>query len=281
MLLYQAILLAIIQGLTEFLPVSSTAHLILFPWLFGWQDGGLPFDVALHVGTLVAVLLYFLKDWIELTFAGLGMHYPASASAEVIARNRRLFWLLVIGTIPGGIAGLLFEKVIEEKLRSPLPIAAAMILVGLLMWWAETRPVLTRTLSDANMGDALTIGTAQATALFPGVSRSGSTIVMGLFRGMTRETAARFSFLLSTPIIAGAALKEVPRLLHMSKAGTLGIPLSTVAVAIIVSGITGYMVIAFLLRYLQTNTLKIFAYYRIAFGILILLLVFLHLGSAR
>jgi undecaprenyl-diphosphatase len=281
MLLYQAILLAVIQGLTEFLPVSSTAHLILFPWLLGWPDGGLAFDVALHIGTLAAVLLYFLKDWIELTLAALGMHYPASASADLVAHNRRLFWLLAIGTIPGGIAGLLFEKVIEEKLRFPIPIAAALILVGLLMWWADSRPVHTRELSEANLGDALSIGTVQAAALIPGVSRSGSTIIMGLFRGMTRETAARFSFLLSTPIIAGAALKEMPKLLHMSKAGTLGIPLSTVAVGILVSGITGYMVIAFFLRYLQTNTLKIFAYYRIAFGILILLFVFLHLGSAR
>jgi undecaprenyl-diphosphatase len=281
MLLYQAILLAIIQGLTEFLPVSSTAHLILFPWLLGWPDGGLAFDVALHIGTLVAVLLYFMKDWVELAMAGFGVHYPAAASSDLIARHRRLFWLLLIGTIPGAIAGLLFEKVVEEKLRFPVPIATALILVGLLMWWAETRPVLTRTLGDTNMGDALSVGTAQAAALFPGISRSGITIITGLFRGMTRETAARFSFLLSTPIIAGAALKEMPKLLRMSKAGTLGIPLSTVAIGIVVSGITGYLVIAFFLRYLQTNTLKIFAYYRIAFGILILLFVFLHLGSAR
>ncbi len=281
MFLYQAIILAVIQGLTEFLPVSSTAHLVLFPWLLGWPDGGLAFDVALHVGTLVAVLLYFFKDWVELTLAGFGVHYPSTASPQTIAFHKRLFWLLVLGTIPGGIAGLLFEKVIEEKLRSPIPIAAALIVVGLLMWWAEAAPRLSRKLQDANTGDAVTIGLAQATALFPGVSRSGSTIVMGLFRGMTRETAARFSFLLSTPIIAGAALKEVPKLLKMSHAGLIPIPLSTIAISIVVSGLVGYAVIALFLRYLQTQTLKIFAFYRILFGIVILTLAFLHFGHAR
>jgi undecaprenyl-diphosphatase len=281
MLLYQAIVLAIIQGLTEFLPVSSTAHLVLFPWLLGWPDGGLAFDVALHVGTLIAVLLYFMKDWVELTLAGVGVHYPAGASAEKIAFHKRLFWLLVIGTIPGAIAGVLFERVIEDKLRFPVPIAIALILVGVLMWLAERHPRLTRHLEDANTGDAVTIGVAQAAALFPGVSRSGITIITGLFRGMRRETAARFSFLLSTPIIAGAALKEVPKLLKMSHSGQLDIPVSTIIIGIVVSGLVGYAVIAFFLHYLQTRTLKIFAYYRILFGIVILTLAFLHLGFAR
>jgi undecaprenyl-diphosphatase len=281
MLLYQAIVLAVIQGLTEFLPVSSTAHLVLFPWLLGWPDGGLAFDVALHVGTLAAVLLYFMKDWVELTLAGFGVHYPASASAEKIAFHKRLFWLLVIGTIPGAIAGVLFEKAIEDKLRFPAPIAVALILVGLLMWFAESRPRLTRHLEDTNTGDAAAIGVAQAAALIPGVSRSGITIITGLFRGMTRETAARFSFLLSTPIIAGAALKEVPKLFKMSHSGQLNIPVSTILCGVVVSGLVGYAVIAFFLRYLQTRTLKIFAYYRILFGIVILTLAFLHPGSAR
>jgi undecaprenyl-diphosphatase len=285
--LYQAIILAIVQGLTEFLPVSSTAHLVLFPWLLGWPEGGLPFDVALHVGTLAAVLLYFLRDWVELTLAGLGMNYPANASPEQVRHNRRLFWYLVIGTIPAGLIGFLFEKKVEETLQSPLSvsvtmtIALALIVVGLLMWLGERMAVHTREMEQITMGDAIIIGAVQAVALVPGVSRSGITITAGLFRNMTREAAARFSFLLSTPIIAGAALTQVPKLLKEHHSGGLDMPMSTVLISIVVSGIVGYGVIALFLRYLQTHTLKVFVYYRILFGMLILLLVFLHSGHAR
>jgi undecaprenyl-diphosphatase len=279
--LYQAIILAVIQGLTEFLPVSSTAHLILFPWLLGWSDGGQAFDVALHVGTLVAVLLYFLKDWVELTLAGFGIHYPRSASAEEVRHNRRMFWYLVAGTIPGAAAGFFLEHVIEDHLRKPIPIASAMILVALLMWWAEKRGVFRKGIEKTTLGDSLAIGTAQALALFPGVSRSGITIVEGIFRGLTREAAARFSFLLSTPLIAGAALKELPQLIRLKHAGGLELPMSTLAISIAVSGIVGYFVIAFFLRYLQTRTLQIFVYYRIVFGIVVLLFAFLQMGHAR
>ena len=205
--LYQAIIMAVIQGVTEFLPVSSTAHLVLFPWLLGWNDGGLAFDVALHAGTLLAVLLYFLKDWIELTLTGVGMHYPSTATAEQVQTNRRLFWLLVVGTIPGAIVGYKFEHVIEGSLRKPLPIAVALILVALVLWWADRIAGLERHIGQANWLDAIFIGCAQALALFPGVSRSGITITAGLICKMTRESAARFSFLLSTPLIAGAAAK--------------------------------------------------------------------------
>jgi undecaprenyl-diphosphatase len=285
--LYQAVILAIVQGLTEFLPVSSTAHLVLFPWLLGWPEGGLPFDVALHVGTLAAVLLYFLRDWVELTLAGFGIHYPAGATGEQVRHNRRLFWYLVIGTIPAGIIGFLFEKKVDESLQSPLSvavtvtIAAALILVGLLMWAADRMANHARELDQSNMGDAIVIGAAQALALVPGVSRSGITITAGLFRNMTREAAARFSFLLSTPIIAGAALTQVPKLLKARHSGGLDMPMSTVLISIVVSGIVGYGVIALFLRYLQMHTLKLFVYYRILFGMLILLLVFLHSGHAR
>jgi undecaprenyl-diphosphatase len=279
--LYQALILAVIQGLTEFLPVSSTAHLILFPWLLGWPDGGLAFDVALHIGTLVAVLLYFLRDWVELSLAGIGMHYPAQATAEEVQQNRRLFWYLVAGTIPAAILGFLFEKKIEDTFRQPLPIAGAMILVALVMWWADARARHLRTLPETTLGDSLYIGTAQALALFPGVSRSGITITAGLFRNMTRETAARFSFLLSTPVIAGAAVKELPKIMKLHHAGALDIPTSTILIAIAVSGLVGYAVIALFLRYLKTRTLKLFVYYRILFGILIVSLWFLHGGHAR
>ncbi len=156
-----------------------------------------------------------------------------------------------------------------------------MIAIALLMWYAEYSARLNRRIEQTSLGDSLAIGTAQALALFPGVSRSGITITTGLFRGMTREAAARFSFLLSTPLIAGAAAKEVPKLLKLHHAGALDLPQSTLIASIAVSAIVGFIVIAFFLQYLQTRTLKIFIYYRLAFGIVILLLAFLHLGFAR
>ena len=276
MTLFHAVVLAIVQGLTEFLPISSSAHLWFFPWALHWPDGGLPFDVALHVGTLLALVLYFLGTWIALVLNGFGIHYPMAASAEEVQTNRRLFWLLVIGTIPGAIVGALFEHFIEETWRNPGPIAAAMIGVAVLMMLAEATGGFKRILEFANLGDAIVIGSAQALALFPGVSRSGITIVAGLFRKMTRETAARFSFLLSTPLIAGAAVKELPQLMRMHRSGGVDLSTSTLLIAIAVSGVVGYAVIGFLLRYLQTRTLKIFIVYRLAFGIFILLLMFLH-----
>jgi undecaprenyl-diphosphatase len=273
MLLWQAIILAVVQGLTEFLPISSSAHLILIPDLLHWPDPGLAFDVALHLGTLIAVLLYFFREWIQLTLCGLGFHYPKRASEQMVLQNQRLFWYLVAGTIPGALVGFFFEHWIEENLRSPIPIACAMIAIALLMWYAEYSARLSRRLEQTSLGDSLAIGTSQALALFPGVSRSGIT--------MTREAAARFSFLLSTPLIAGAAAKEVPKLLKLHHAGALDLPPSTLIISIAVSAVVGFVVIAFFLQYLQTRTLKIFIYYRIAFGIVILLLAFLHLGFAR
>jgi undecaprenyl-diphosphatase len=283
MLLWQAIVLAIVQGLTEFLPISSSAHLILIPWLSHGHipDAGLAFDVALHAGTLLAVLLYFLREWIQLVLCGLGFHYPRRASEQMVLQNQRMFWYLVAGTIPGALVGFFFEHRIEETLRRPIPIASAMIGIALVMWYAEYVARMDRHIGHTSLGDSLAIGTAQALALFPGVSRSGITISAGLFRGMTRDAAARFSFLLSTPLIAGAAVKELPKLLKAHRAGALDVPVSTLGVGVAVSAIVGYLVIAFFLQYLQTRTLKIFIYYRILFGIVVLLLAFLPLGFAR
>lgn len=277
--LYQAIILALVQAFTEFLPISSTAHLTLFPWLLGWTDPGLAFDVALHAGTLVAVLLYFFKDWLTLALCGLGMKYPANASTEVVAQHRKLFWYMVIGTIPGGILGALFEKTIEERFRTPYVIAISLIGIALAMWWADSKSRLTKPLEQANIGDAVTIGAAQALALCPGVSRSGITITAGLFRGFTREAATRFSFLLSTPLIAGAVVSHLPKLIKLHKAGGLELPVSTLLISILVSGVMGYLVIAFFLRYLQTHTLKVFVFYRLLFGIIVLVLAFLQAGA--
>jgi len=278
MLFYHAIVQALVQALTEFLPVSSTAHLIIFRRFFGWQDPGLAFDVALHAGTLLALVLYFFKDWLTLLLCGLGMKYPAAAPAEEIAHNRKMFWYLVIATIPAGATGLLFHHQIEENLRQPKIIGLSLVLIALLMWWADSKKDLARKEKESNLGDALTIGTAQALALWPGVSRSGITITAGLFRRLTREAATRFSFILSVPAIAGAVVMELPKLVKMHKAGGLDLPLSTLVTSILVSGIAGYFVIAFFLRYLQTRTLKVFVVYRLAFGMIILVWAFLRAG---
>jgi len=277
--LYQAIILALVQAFTEFLPISSTAHLTLFPWLLGWADPGLAFDVALHAGTLVAVLLYFFKDWLTLALCGLGLKYPANAPAEEVAQHKKLFWYMVVGTIPGGLLGALFEKTIEERFRTPYVIAISLIVIGLVMWWADSKSRLARPIEQSNLGDAVTIGTAQALALCPGVSRSGITITAGLFRGFTREAATRFSFLLSTPLIAGAVVSHLPKLIKLHKAGGLDLPISTLLISILISGVAGYFVIAFFLRYLQTHTLKVFVIYRLLFGIIVLVLAFLHTGA--
>jgi undecaprenyl-diphosphatase len=276
MSIIQAIILALVQALTEFLPVSSTAHLILFPWLLHWPDPGLAFDVALHAGTLLAVILYFFKDWMKLVLCGFGMKYPSNASSEEVSVNRRMLWYMVVGTIPAAILGKLFHHQIEEELRKPIIIGISLVAVALLMWWADTKSRRDRKLESSNMADAVAIGSAQAVALWPGISRSGITITAGLFRGFTREAATRFSFLLSAPVIAGAVLTEMPKLIHMHKAGGLELPMSTLAVSILVSGVAGYFVIAFFLRYLQTRTLKPFIVYRLVFGIIVLVLSFLQ-----
>jgi len=226
----------------------------------------------------MAVLLYFFKDWLTLVFCGLGLKFPSSASAEQAAQNRRIFWYMVIGTIPAAVLGKLFHHYIEDELRQPMLIGVSLVLVALLMWWADSRRNLTRKLEQSNLGDGVTIGTAQAIALWPGVSRSGITITAGLFRNFTRDAATRFSFILSAPVIAGAVLSEVPKLLKMHKVGGLELPLSTLALSVLVSGVLGYFVIAFFLRYLQTRTLKVFVVYRLVFGIIILVWAFLQAG---
>jgi len=264
--LYQAVILAIVQGLTEFLPVSSTAHLVLFPWLFHWEDPGLTFDVALHAGTLVAVLLYFWKMWFELLTSAIGRE--SSGEAKML-ENRRLFWFLVIGTIPGGIAGYLLEHAAEDQFRTPVVIGLALIIVGVLMWLGERTTSTKPHLQNVSFLDAILIGVAQAIAVIPGVSRSGVTMTAGLFRGLSRETTARFSFLLSTPLIAGAVLKKGMEIRHVGIPPDMRLPF---VVGIIVSGLVGYLVIGILIRYLEIRTFKIFVVYRLALGVLVLAL---------
>lgn len=279
MSLIHAIILALVQALTEFLPVSSTAHLILFPWLLNWPDPGLAFDVALHAGTLLAVVLYFFKDWLTLLICGLGGKYPSNAAPEEVNQHRRMFWYMVVGTIPAAILGKLLHHQIEDTLRTPMIVGISLVVIALLMWAADSLSGLTRKLEQSNWGDAFGIGAAQAIALWPGVSRSGITITAGLFRKFTREAATRFSFLLSAPVIAGAVASELPKLVKMHKAGGLELPLSTLLISVLVSGVAGYFVIAFFIRYLQTRTLKPFVIYRLLFGILVLVMAFLRAGA--
>lgn len=258
--LYQAVVLAVVQGLTEFLPVSSTAHLTLFPWLLGWKDPGLTFDLALHTGTLAAVLIYFWRLWVELLGAAIGFGK---------AQSRRLFWYLVIGTAPAGIAGWRFEHAAEAELRQPMLIGTALTIVGLMMWAADRMKTRQRALGQVNLADALVVGAAQALAVIPGVSRSGITMTAGLFRGVSRETAARFSFLLSTPIIAGAGLKKGIEIHHQGLPEALRLPF---LVGTLVAAVVGYFVIAVLIRYLERHTFRIFVVYRIIAGVVVLAL---------
>lgn len=264
--LYQAVVLAIVQGLTEFLPVSSTAHLALFPWLLGWKDPGLTFDVALHLGTLAAVLIYFWRVWVEVVLAAVGLGSPDDPEA---GHNRKLFWYLVLGTLPAGVAGWLFEHAAETRLRDPVLIGAALVTVGIMMWAADRAKTHTRRLGQIDILDSLAVGVAQALAVIPGVSRSGITMTAGLFRGVDRETAARFSFLMSTPIIAGAALKKGLEMRHEGLAVEMRLPF---LVGILIAAVIGYLVIAVLIRFLERHTFRIFVVYRVALGVVVLLL---------
>ena len=265
--LYQAIILAIVQGLTEFIPVSSTAHLAIIPKLLHWNDGGLAFDVALHAGTLLAVIIYFFKDWLQVIANGLGLPFAGSRPDE---NSKSLLWFLVIGTIPVGIAGKLLQKYAEGPWRNLYVIGTMMIVIGVVMMIGDRLGQEKRGLSRLSWADAITIGCAQALAVVPGTSRSGITITAGRFRHLDREAAARFSFLLSTPAIAAAAASDFWKL---HKEG--GIPADmkmAYLVGILVSGVVGIFVIAFFLQYLRRNSLSVFVWYRIILGIVLIAL---------
>ncbi len=275
--LFQAIILGIIQGLTEFIPVSSSAHLIIVPWLFGWDDPGLTFDVALHMGTLIALLWFFAADWVRLIRAGIASIVERKIGDDL---DRRLAWLLIIGCIPGGIVGVLAESKIEELFHQPgaahnsvamIAMAVIIVLLGALLFIAERIARHVRGMETLALKDAILIGLAQAFAIFPGVSRSGATITAGLFLGLTREAAARFSFLLSAPIIAGAGVKSLFNVFGELKSGAIGSSeLTLFAVGFLAAAISGYLCIRFLLRFLQKNSTDIFVYYRCLLAALII-----------
>jgi undecaprenyl-diphosphatase len=263
MSIFQAIILGAVQGVTEFLPVSSTAHLILLPWALGWPDPGLSFDVALHLGTLVALLIYFRAEWLALAGSAIGILQGRTKTADA-----RMVMLIIAATIPGGIAGALFEHKVEDALRAPVVVALMLIGMALVLVNAELVGHRKKNLDEISWPDAMTVGVAQAFAIIPGVSRSGITITAGLFRGFKRDTAAKFSFFLSTPIIAGAVAKKT---LDIVKSGAGLEQLTPFMAGILVSGIVGYLSIAFMMRYLQTHTTFLFVYYRIALGVVVLL----------
>jgi undecaprenyl-diphosphatase len=262
----QVIVLALVQGVTEFLPISSTAHLALAPWLFGWKDYGLTFDIALHVGTLAAVLLFFFRDWMQVIAQGFGLSY---GNDPQLKQNRMLLWYLAAGTLPVAAIGFLVKEHAEQW-RNPYLIGAMLIAIAGVMWAADRAGSRKKDLGSVTLLDALAIGAAQALAVIPGTSRSGITIAAALFRDLDRPAAARFSFLLSTPAIGGAALLAFLDLIEQG--GVAPEMRAAFAVGIALSGISGVAVIAFLINFLRRRSLRFFILYRVIFGIIVIAL---------
>jgi undecaprenyl-diphosphatase len=269
-----AAILGIIQGLAEFLPISSSAHLILIPWFFGWKPEGIAFDVSLHLGTTIAVIAFFWSDWLHLArefFMGIkernlfGNHF------------RKLAWFLIVGTLPAMFFGLAFEKTIEEHLRSPLITVFTLAGLAVVLLIAERKSKQNRSIEEYRWSDSLAIGFSQALALIPGVSRSGITMTTALFRDSARTSAARFSFLLSTPVIAGAGLLEGLRLLKAIRHPVdpaVAINWGVLGVGTFFAAVTGFFCIRFFLRYLQNRTFLPFAIYRIVLAVIVLVYYF-------
>jgi undecaprenyl-diphosphatase len=269
--LHHAIVLGLVQGLSEFLPISSSGHLILVPWLFGWDDLDSPsvkkaFDVALHIGTLFAAVAYFRKDLVV---------YVRDGTRLVVSRSRpttpegRLAWLLVLSTIPAALVGALAEEFIDEQLGTPTIIAVSLIVFGLLLDWAD-RAVGRRTVKEYGARDALSVGAAQALALNPGTSRSGITITAGRRLGFDRDSAARLSFLMSLPVTFGAIVYKVGGLVAD------GIPdglLGPMLVGIVTSALSGFLAVWGTLRLVRTRSFRPFVVYRVVLGVAVLLIV--------
>lgn len=285
--LWQAIILGIVQGLTEFLPVSSSAHLIIFPWLFGWENGGLAFDTSLHLGTLVAVIIYFWRDlWSMVAVIPYALSKPLPILKGDSGDDERDVWarlglLIVIACIPGAIVGLLFESKIDEFFhtedtanRAIAMIATMLIVLALVLLWSEKIGRRIKRIPGMNWMDAVIVGFGQAlAALLPGTSRSGATIAAGLFRGLTRAEAARFSFLAGIPLILGAGLKSLFEALRAGMDSAMAMNFLAGAVA---AGIVGFITIWGLLQYLQRQSTIVFVIYRMIFGLFLFLMLFLR-----
>ena len=267
---FAAGILGIVQGITEFLPISSSGHLAVLPWAFNWSSpvlSSLPFTVALHVGTLLAVLLVFRSD----IWALAGAFWRSLRERNVQAEpERRLAWLLVLATLPAVVAGLLLENAAATVLRSPWIIAAALAGVGVVLWFVDIRHTGERACNSLGWREALLIGLAQALAIVPGVSRSGSTITMGMLLGLSRVQAARFSFLLMAPVIFGAGVWEAR---HLNSAALSGNGGALFIVGILSALTVGYLCIRVFLRYLQRGRLWPLALYRIGLAVVIVVLL--------
>ncbi len=298
--IFQSIILGIIQGITEFLPISSSGHLILIPNFFGWQDQGLAFDVALHWGTLIAVVVYFRKDWMRIFKESYLLNMslrgsrndrsnPATTREEfnhgiasspcgaprndiLLFHNFKrhlksdLLFIIIIATIPGVIAGLLLNTYAETVFRNPLIISATLFFGAVLLFYADKVSIKKTDLTNLTLQMGIIIGLFQALAIIPGVSRSGITITIALFFGLRRTDAARFSFLLSTPIIFGAGIKELPSLIES------GLNMS-ILVGVLVSALSGYLAIKYMLRYLENRSYDIFVGYRIILALIIVFII--------
>jgi undecaprenyl-diphosphatase len=264
MTVVQAITLGLVQGITEFLPISSIAHLRVVPALLGWSDPGAAFSAVIQLGTLAAVLVYFASD----------MRIMARAVLRGLADGRpwasqeaRLAWFILLGTLPIGVCGVTFKRYIVGELRSLYVIAGSLIVLGILLWVAEKTASFRREVKDIGWMDSQLIGLAQALALIPGSSRSGTTMTAAMFLGLTREAAARFSFLLGIPAIGAAGLFELRDLL---KHGLGSAGLTSLMIGILTSALSGYLAIDLLLRYLRSRTTYVFVWYRIGLGLLLL-----------
>ena len=261
---FQAVVLGIIQGLSEFLPISSSAHLALAPWLLGWEDPGLAFDVALHFGTLLAVLWYFRTEWAALVRAAFGI----LTSGRIETPEKRRVVYLILATIPGAIGGYLLQEQAATSFRSPQLIGITVIVVGIVLWLVDKLVDQRRVLGEMRWIDALLIGLSQAVALIPGVSRSGATMTTSRGLRFDRESAAEFSFLMSMPIIVAAIVMEGPKAL--AESGLTNEIMSGVAA----SAISGWLAISVLMRYVSRHSYGIFAFYRVVFGIGVLAVLY-------
>jgi undecaprenyl-diphosphatase len=271
----ESIILGIVQGITEFLPISSSAHIIIVPWFFGWSEPGLTFNVAVHMGTLLAVLLFFRKDIFAMALA---LPRGIAAGKPLADPMSRMALIILAGSIPAGLIGLTFGDQIEgffhegsDSSTAFIIIAVMLIVVGLLMLLVERMLPQHREFDRITWRDGIVIGVAQAIALIPGTSRSGSTITAGMILGLKKEVAARFSFLLGIPVVAGAGMMEGVRLAERGLPADERLPF---IVGAVVSLVVGYLSIAFLLRFLQTNSVLVFTIYRCGLGVIMLVLIF-------
>ena len=267
----QALVMGLVQGLTEFLPISSSGHLILVPWLFGWKDpfiDSVAFTVVLHMGTLVALLVYFWRDWVRLVPAGLATIRDRSFRGDP---DRRLAWLLLVATIPAVAVGPIFESKLEELVREPAAVAAMLCIGAAILWLAERWGSKARDMAGLSFAESLGIGVAQVLALVPGISRSGISISAGLFLGLNRESAARFSFLMATPVVGGAGIWEARKLMT----GEVGVnpSLDVTLIGFVAAAIAGLFAIRFMLEFLRRQPVYAFVAYRIAAAILVFIVL--------